>query len=922
MPLEGQRIDRYYILRLLGGGGMGDVYLAEDPHIGQQVAVKIIRSEPGAYPAATSPMEVTELFSREIKTIGKLDHPHILPLFDYGQERIGDLSVIYLVMPYRPEGSLAKWLAQRTQHQLLSPRDTTHLIRQAADALQHAHDRRIIHQDVKPSNFLIRERKESPGHPDLLLSDFGIARLMTTTAVISQTTRGTPTYMAPEQCLGQAVRASDQYALAIMTYELLTGRPPFLGGPLQVMFQHIHDIPHPPGSLNPSLSQEVDQVVLRALSKQSSERFDSISAFAAAFEQAVQHLPQPDYAMLAPSSPTRSLLNPPLSGEMRAELAISAAEAQMGTTRIITLPGGQTLSVKVPAGVQDGYIVRLDSQSGPSTGEDTKHIVSLTIRIKQESGAFSPASSILAQSTELLPGAKIAPGAATVSERDETTLELADAGTEQSTFTPVTPVGMVAFHEAPTAGASSVTEQTETPGDGTVPPEASAGCTVSTKRAPLHAVPPGARVSPDALPESAIAATSAIAAPAWKPGYPRWILVALPALVLVLIIGGVLVAVANPFRSPPSGVTNAFATVTITPASQKLANSYIITGVTTTPDASMRQVAARLLSSQTSPQSQTVSATGTTTIAATHASGTLTLYNYSKTASVTLTAGTDLPNLQAVAVNMILDGSVTVPPATDPTNPPTGTVSAHVAQAGTIGNLPTVNNGSGGFYYCTNCSGNTVKGWEIENDSPFSGGKDAQTVRVVQQSDINVAASSLETSNAPDSQQALQGQIHPGEQLVGTPQCTPQETSDHQPGDQASRVTVTVTFTCTGEVYDRAATLSLAAKLLSDQAASQLGKGYNLVGKIATTLTRALVTNTARGTIALTTTALGTWVFQFSPAQKQMLATFIAGKTQQQAQALLQAQTGVQQATINLSGGRNTLPADPHQISIVVQVAS
>jgi serine/threonine protein kinase len=984
MPLEGQRIDRYHILRLLGGGGMGDVYLAEDPLIGQQVAIKIIRSEPSAYPDATSPKEAAELFYREVKSIGKLDHPHILPLFDYGEEQIGEMAVIYLVMPYRPEGSLAKWLAQRTQNELLPPREIARLVHQAADALQHAHDHRIIHQDVKPSNFLIRERKESPGHPDLLLSDFGIARLVTTTAGVSQTTRGTPTYMAPEQCLGHAVPASDQYALAIMTYELLTGRPPFLGGPMQVMFQQIHDMPHPPGSLNPSLSQEVNQVLMRALSKQSSERFDSISAFAAAFEQAVQNLPQPDYAMPAPSSPTRSLYNPPPAGEMHAELAISVAEAQMGTTRTITLPGGQTLSVKVPAGVQDGYVVRLDSQGSSSTGEDTKNVVLLTIRIKQASGDLSPASSLLAQSTEMLPRDNNSPASAVaVSNQDESTLDLVAARAEQSTVIPETPANLADLYDASTAVAASpeasptkgaiptepavphtipteVADPSETPPAtaavspdaptaGPIPTEPAVPHTIPTEVDPaeivrdeaseisakgtalkepavLHASPPGERVSPDAPAEDALTAAPATPAPARKRTYPRWVLVALPVLVLLLIVGGVLAAVANPFRSSLSIAGNSaagsLATVTITPASKKLANTYTITAVTTAPDASKHQVAARFITSQTSPQSQTVPATGTSTIPATHASGILTLYNYSTSSSVTLTAGTDIPNMQAVAVDMILDGNVTVPPATDPTNPPTGTVPAHVAQAGTIGNLPTVDNGSGGFYYCTNCSNGNVKGWEIENDSPFSGGKDAQTVTVVQQSDINSAASSIEASNAPNPQQVLQGQVHPGEQLVGTPQCTPQETSDHQPGDQASSVTVTVTFTCTGEVYDRDAALSLAAKLLSSQAATQLGTGYSLVGKIVTAVTQTTVTSTTQGTIAITTTAQGTWSFQFSAAQKQALASLIAGKTQQQAQALLQAQAGVQQATIKISGGGNTLPADPHQISIVVQAIS
>ena len=126
-------------------------------------------------------------------------------------------------MPYRAEGSLSDWLRQHGQAGLLSPQDVAHFVGQAASALQHAHDRQIIHQDVKPSNFLLRQRQETPTRSDLLLADFGIACFSTATASASQSIRGTPTYMAPEQWEGHPVPATDQYALAVMVYELLTG---------------------------------------------------------------------------------------------------------------------------------------------------------------------------------------------------------------------------------------------------------------------------------------------------------------------------------------------------------------------------------------------------------------------------------------------------------------------------------------------------------------------------------------------------------------------------------------------------------------------------------------------------------------------------------------------------------------------------
>src|SRR5579859_6835296 len=110
MALEGKQIDRYRILDMLGSGGMGDVYLAEDPRIGQQVAIKVIRTEVTPYTDEGLAKDAQRHFQREAKAIVRLDHPHILPLYDYGEEHVGNMPIIFLVMPYRPEGSLSDWL--------------------------------------------------------------------------------------------------------------------------------------------------------------------------------------------------------------------------------------------------------------------------------------------------------------------------------------------------------------------------------------------------------------------------------------------------------------------------------------------------------------------------------------------------------------------------------------------------------------------------------------------------------------------------------------------------------------------------------------------------------------------------------------------------------------------------------------------
>ena len=294
MNLEDLTIDRYVLEQLLGHGGMGDVYLAQDTTIHRQVAIKVFRSEISPYPNSESSRNSAELSRREMKAIAQLDHPHILPLYDYGEKIVNGTTLAYIVMPYREEGSLAQWLHQRTTTALLSSEDTLFLIHQAADALQHAHDHGIVHQDVKPSNFLIHQRKSAPGHPDLFLADFGIAKFVAATSATSHTIRGTPTYMAPEQWQGQSVPETDQYALAIMTYELLTGQIPFQGGMAQMMYQHLSVIPKAPSQVNADLPPLLDAVLLKALEKKPEERFPSLTSFIEALKQVLEGIdPQP-----------------------------------------------------------------------------------------------------------------------------------------------------------------------------------------------------------------------------------------------------------------------------------------------------------------------------------------------------------------------------------------------------------------------------------------------------------------------------------------------------------------------------------------------------------------------------------------------------------------------------------------------------
>lgn len=298
--LVGTFIGGYTLAKLLGAGGMGSVYLATDPAVGQQVAVKVIRTDLDGYTNSAAVQLALERFRQEARAVAGLDHLHILPLYRYGEEETPQGPRSYMIMQYRPEGSLWDWLRRRadfaigqlqpTQAEIssglpmnwpLGLDEAAEYLQQAASALQYAHDRGIVHRDIKPANFLLRiDQHERSVH--LLLSDFGLAKVFTNSSA-TNTILGTPTYMAPEQFEGAARPESDQYALAVMIYYLLAGRAPFEGDPMQLMRQHLVAPVPSITTFNPAISPVINGVLVRAMSKQPEQRFPSVAAFAEAF---------------------------------------------------------------------------------------------------------------------------------------------------------------------------------------------------------------------------------------------------------------------------------------------------------------------------------------------------------------------------------------------------------------------------------------------------------------------------------------------------------------------------------------------------------------------------------------------------------------------------------------------------------------
>jgi serine/threonine protein kinase len=264
----GQQLGNYRLSRLIGQGGFADVYLGEHIHLNTQAAIKVLQ------------MRLTgsslEQFRNEARTIASLVHPNIVRVLDFGVED----GIPFLVMDYAPNGTLRQ---RHPRGVLLPPVSIMPYLKQVAAALQYAHDRRLIHRDVKPENMLV-------GHNEaVLLSDFGLVMLAQSTS--SQTTKemaGTLPYMAPEQINGKPRPTSDQYALGIVIYEWLSGERPFQGSFVEIATQHLMAPPAPLHEKVAEISPAVEEVVFTALAKDPQRRFASVQAFATAFEQASQ----------------------------------------------------------------------------------------------------------------------------------------------------------------------------------------------------------------------------------------------------------------------------------------------------------------------------------------------------------------------------------------------------------------------------------------------------------------------------------------------------------------------------------------------------------------------------------------------------------------------------------------------------------
>lgn len=263
--------DRYEIKRMIGGGGMANVYLAWDTILGREVAVKVLRAE------YANEKEFIARFDREAQAASSLSHPNIVSIYDVGEED----HVLYMVMEYVDGMTLKEYI----QHFSPIPvSEAVDIMKQIASAISHAHENDIVHRDIKPQNILINKNGQ------VKVTDFGIAMALSATS-LTQTNSilGSVHYLSPEQARGgQATKKSDIYSIGIVFFELLTGRIPFSGqSPVAIALKHLQTDTPSVRSSNPEVPQSVENIVLRATAKDPFHRYANVYEIEEALERAL-----------------------------------------------------------------------------------------------------------------------------------------------------------------------------------------------------------------------------------------------------------------------------------------------------------------------------------------------------------------------------------------------------------------------------------------------------------------------------------------------------------------------------------------------------------------------------------------------------------------------------------------------------------
>lgn len=350
MPVaEGEVFAGYTIVRLLGSGGMGEVYLAQHPRLPRREALKVL-------PVAVSvDDEYRQRFAREADIAASLWHSHIVAVHDRGEQD----GQLWIAMDYVDGTDAAQLLRERYPHGM-PPKEVVDIVSAIADALDYAHERYLLHRDVKPSNILMTDPRAADRR--ILLADFGIARGIHDTGGLTATnmTVGSVDYAAPEQLTGGAVDGrSDQYALACTAFHLLTGAPPFVhSNPAVVIGSHLSSVPPSLTSVRPDLVG-MEEALVKAMSKEPGQRFGTCREFATAFARSS--------VGTVSSSAATQLATPVSASSIGAQQNQATASRQSANRRTALFAGAAALLVAVGLVAFFGARLGGTSSSPPST---------------------------------------------------------------------------------------------------------------------------------------------------------------------------------------------------------------------------------------------------------------------------------------------------------------------------------------------------------------------------------------------------------------------------------------------------------------------------------------------------------------------------------------------------------------------------
>ncbi len=307
-PVPLHQLGKYQIKRQLGKGAMGVVYEGFDPLIERTVAIKTILP---AQLNSTEAADVLARFKREAQAAGRLNHPHIVAIYEYGEVVVQDEQTMMAAPGSAPAGERVAFIAMEfvkgkelrdylEANERFALPEVARIMGEMLEALQHAHANGVVHRDMKPANVILLDDGK------VKVADFGIARIEASQLTQAGTIMGTPSYMSPEQFMGQTVDGrSDIFSCGVILYQFLTGEKPFTGSQTTIMYKVLREEPTPPSELNITLPKGLDLVVQTALAKNPAHRYQTAGEFSQAIRNAVYGLTvSPDFALLGPEDPT------------------------------------------------------------------------------------------------------------------------------------------------------------------------------------------------------------------------------------------------------------------------------------------------------------------------------------------------------------------------------------------------------------------------------------------------------------------------------------------------------------------------------------------------------------------------------------------------------------------------------------------